>query len=214
MRIAIDCLRLSIVRPRLQSKIVYPLDTFGPCHLGFSKKPRGTAVPAMQTFVKASLSSHIEPQKILNRCLAPIRENACKNPNRWVAPIGETHANPDLAEEVRRSGAIGGWHQLGEMHAHLGPWHGRPGHANLGKASLSSHIQPQKILNRCLAPISGNACKNPNRWVAPIGETHANPDPPEEVRRGRLGVRAICRGRRPAWNEPLSHPRARSCPAD
>jgi hypothetical protein len=75
------------------------------------------------------------------------------------------------ATSNRRKSSIGAWHQLGEMHANLGPWHGRPGHANLGKASLSSHIEPQKILNRCLAPIRGNACKNPNRWVAPIGET-------------------------------------------
>jgi hypothetical protein len=57
MRIAIDCLRLSIVRPRLHSKIVYPLDTFGPCHLGFSKKPRGTAVPAMQTLLKLAFQA-------------------------------------------------------------------------------------------------------------------------------------------------------------
>jgi hypothetical protein len=49
---------------------------------------RGIAVPAIQTYAKASLSSS----------------------------------------------AIGGWHQFGKMHANLGPWHGRPGHADLFKS--------------------------------------------------------------------------------
>jgi hypothetical protein len=34
---------------------------------------RGMALPAMQYLGNASLSSHIQPQAILNWCLAPIR---------------------------------------------------------------------------------------------------------------------------------------------
>jgi hypothetical protein len=47
----------SIVGPRLHFRIVYLLDTFGPYHLGFSKKTGGMAVPAMETLLKLAFQA-------------------------------------------------------------------------------------------------------------------------------------------------------------